>query len=850
VAGALMCGNMGVYRASRGVRRVVLVAFATIALVLIGLALALVAAGPAQLWLVAAVGVICAAALEVCWLRVGSIPHRSPVISLPVFALAVLSEAATPVIATGVISLGVLLIIFIRTRRPPVALYSAGLAGAGSVLSVLVFEGLHGAGVAAFLAAAAASAAYVVFIVVAETIRMAEARPASRRVAWSLLSPVRFAAVTLATATLSSLTVFINESGLAFGSDKRQSALVVLLTLTLIAVGIKLASSIRAMRHRLTGLISGAGAIGQAGRAEVPGGSLMPTAEADATATALIAGMLRAAVDTTLGTQSVEVRDLPPRRGELGASVTLVKGEDQFVIAHRDAMDTPFTADDLSALEALARSANVAMRAHYNIGGLTARANTDPLTGLPNYGAFQEALANINDHRDYSEALAVLFLDLDDFKRMNDRHGHQAGDEILRELGRRLRAVVRPRDVVARVGGDEFVVILTHLSSLGEAKVIAERILAVSAEPLAVGAVTHIPVLSIGLAYSAHRETDVNQLVQDADRSMLAIKKSRRRGGPANESSINISSHRSSQMNDIIAQAIDQDLLELAFQPVVSLVTGQIWAFEALVRYTHPDLGPLSPPSIVEKAKGLGRLDAMTRQVALKAMAAAADFRLVEPRVVCMTINVEAGQILPERVGTFLEDLAHRYPGISLCLELNERSMSKVTPAIRAQADRMRDLGMMIALDDYGSQDSSVDALVRMPMDILKIDRSLVDDLDDIRQREVLTALQGFGDNLEYSMIVEGVENEAMATHLIALGIRSAQGFHYGVPESFERTLSRLELHGARAVVPRNVPVAERVNAGLVAAAIVAAAAIAVAAPGEPVADATGADALDSVPQG
>ena len=108
----------------------------------------------------------------------------------------------------------------------------------------------------------------------------------------------------------------------------------------------------------------------------------------------------------------------------------------------------------------------------------------------------------------------------------------------------------------------------------------------------------------------------------------------------------------------------------------------------------------------------------------------------------------------------------------------------------------------MIALDDYGSQDSSVDALVRVPMDILKIDKSLVDDLDDVRQREVLTALQGFGDNLEYSMIVEGVENEAMATHLSALGIRSAQGFHYGVPRSFEKTLSRLEEFGAAAVLP------------------------------------------------
>jgi len=512
-------------------------------------------------------------------------------------------------------------------------------------------------------------------------------------------------------------------------------------------------------------------------------------------------------VFSTVGVESVVITHEPAGRAEIGVPLGITVLGGQYLVARRDPMDLPFTNDDRRALEALAHTADVVFSARESIGGLTIRANTDPLTGLPNYGAFQDALANINDHRDYSEALAVLFIDLDDFKRMNDRYGHQAGDEILSELGRRLSAVVRPYDVVARVGGDEFVVILTRLSSLAEAKVLAERIMEASGEPLPVSGSVINPILSIGLAYSAHRETDVNQLLRDADRSMLAIKKSRRRGGPANESSINISGHRSSQMNDIVARAIDEDLLELAFQPIVSLVTGQIWAFEALVRYTDPELGPLSPPSLVEKAKSLGRLDALTRQVALKAMAAAADFRLIEPRIVCMTINVEAGQILPQRVGTFVEELADRYPGISLCLELNERSVARVSTAVRAQADHLRDIGIMIALDDYGSQDSSVDALVRMPMDILKIDKSLVDDLDDVRQREVLTALQGFGDNLEYSMIVEGVENEAMAQHLSLLGIRSAQGFHYGVPRSFEKTLARLEEFGAAAVLPvRPVP--------------------------------------------
>ncbi|TFC47173.1 EAL domain-containing protein [Cryobacterium sp. TMT1-21] len=791
---------MGGIRNSAAVRRAAFVLFAGIALASIATSLALLVGAPAEHWLIAAAGVLCAAVLELTWVRVGAVEHRSPVISLPMLALPALAPTLSAEAAIGLISLGVLLAILIEAGRASVAFYSAGLQGAGGIVSALIYAGLTGAGLPVLPAVAAASVGYVAFVVLVEVLRHRLANSPVERGGRPLLSPVRLAVTLVGCALISVIARVWTVEGVpvmvVVGTTLEAAR--VLVALVIVATIVKVSTTVSVMRRRLAGMVSGASAL-----------STDPGADAQSGATATIVEVLRQAVEETIGAESVSVRAEPARPGEISMALPLgaVPGKDMYIVARRDPMDGAFTGNDRRALQALATTAGMVVKARANIAGLTLRANTDPLTSLPNYGAFQEALANINDHRDYSEALAVLFIDIDDFKRLNDRFGHQVGDEMLKELGRRLSAVVRPNDVVARVGGDEFVVILTHLTSLAEAKIIAERILVESGKPVTIGQNTHNPVISVGLAYSAHRETDVNQLVQDADRSMLAIKKSRRRGGPANESSINISSHRSSQMNDIIAHAIDEDLLELAFQPIVSLVTGQIWAFEALVRYTHPDLGPLSPPSIVEKAKGLGRLDAMTRQVAVKAMKAAADFRLVEPRVVCMTINVEAGQILPERVGTYIEDLAGRYPGISLCLELNERSMTKVTPAIRAQADRLRDLGLMIALDDYGSQDSSVDALVRMPMDILKIDRSLVDDLDDVRQREVLTALQGFGDNLEYSMIVEGVENDAMADHLIRLGIRSAQGFHYGVPENFENTLTRLELHGARAVVPRGAPV-------------------------------------------
>lgn len=787
---------MGGFSVAAIVRRSGLVAFAAVAILMIaGAAVSLVSAPPEH-WALAAVGVLCAGVLELTWLRLGRLAHRSPMVALPVLALPALASQLPTETAIGVIALGVVVAVLLEAGRTPVALYSAGLQSVGGLFAALLFTWFRAFGLPGLAAVSAASVGYVAFVILVEVLRKQIIGPPVDRGIHRLLCAIRTISTFVGAALVAVLAAFWSVQGppLLVVVNDTVSTLEVLFGIVIVATTIKVASVLTDMRRRLTGLVAGAGL-------------LSADAETGARSGAEIAQMLCQTVADSIGGESVLVRAEPARPGEISLPLSFLGADaTRHIVVSRDAMDGAFTGNDRRALDALVTTAEMVVRASQNAAGLTLRANTDPLTGLPNYGAFQAALSNINDHRDYSEALAVLFLDLDEFKRLNDRHGHGAGDDVLRELGRRLRSVVRPDDLVARVGGDEFVVILTHLTSLGEAKIVAERILASTGEPLVVGPTTFNPMMSIGLAYSAHRETDVSQLVQDADRAMLAIKKTRRRGGSAHESSINISSHRSSQMNDIIAKAIDEDLLELAFQPIVSLVTGQIWAFEALVRYTDPDLGPLSPPSIVEKAKGLGRLDAMTRQVALKAMAAAADFRLVEPRVVCMTFNVEAGQIMPERVGDFVENLADRYPGISLCLELNERSMAKVTPAIRAQADRMRDLGLMIALDDYGSQDSSVDSLVRMPMDILKIDKSLVDDLDDVRQREVLTALQGFGDNLEYSMIVEGVENATMAAHLSALGIRSAQGFHYGVPESFEYTLNRLEQYGADAVVPRVIP--------------------------------------------
>jgi EAL domain-containing protein (putative c-di-GMP-specific phosphodiesterase class I) len=321
--------------------------------------------------------------------------------------------------------------------------------------------------------------------------------------------------------------------------------------------------------------------------------------------------------------------------------------------------------------------------------------------------------------------------------------------------------------------------------------------------PATLGGREYRPLVSVGLAYSGHQETDPQSIVVDADHSMLAIKKSRRQGGPAFESSIGISPHRSSRINEIVAKAIDDGVLNVVYQPIVNTVEDKIWAFESLVRYTHPELGRISTSSLIEKAKGLGRMDQLTKQVIAASLKAAREFRKVVPSISVVTINLEVEQIRDEHVGAFLKEIVPAYPDVTLCLELNERSTKDIDDDLRQQAELFRELGMLIALDDYGSEASSVGALVRIPMDILKIDRSLVDNLDEARQREVVRALQGFGDAFDYSTIVEGVETQDAVDILVGIGVRHAQGFFYGRPVPFAQTMTRLKSQGAAGTVGR-----------------------------------------------
>lgn len=705
-----------------------------------------------------------------------------PLVGVSIAMLAIRPAEESPFLGVCIWAMGFLISQAILRRSVMHALYLTGLSAAAAFAFMAVQTGLVGLGVWLLPSFLVAVAVYYTLVLLGESVRQGRRSERDRSFGISDISPARVALVVILVAIAASLMNYIDAAVIPWlerDPDASLTPFVVLLAASLFYV---LAQRTRyeSIERRLSAVVDAA--------------IELPLEARDGLDSAL-----RNRVRAIVQANEVELRDRPPERNEIGAAVSLESGVDQYLVASRKVGGAPFTREDEHALATLAHMASEAARIQYEVDTLQQRADSDALTGLPNYGAFQKALVDANENRPYHEGIALLFIDLDNFKKFNDDFGHRSGDELLRTVAERLQGSAGGGDFVSRVGGDEFVVILSGLVSLDQAKESADRIVETVSQPLSLEGRDMRPAVSAGLAFSSHRELDAQTLVEDADRTMLRVKRSRHQGGSMQGSSVSISSHRSTRTNDIVARAIRDNRLMLAFQPIVSIEKGEIWAFEALVRYLDPELGPISPPSLVARAKSLGLMNELTRQIVTKALDAAEEFRRLEPGIACMTVNLELGQISEAELGPFVREAARAHPEIALCIELNERSLRSVTDELRRDAENMQEAGLIIALDDYGSDDSPVGALVHFPMDILKIDKSLINDLHDIREREVIKALQGFGDNLGYTMVVEGIESPAMVEIMAALGVRNAQGYYFGKPLPYAHTLDRLRRWGRRA---------------------------------------------------
>ncbi len=457
-----------------------------------------------------------------------------------------------------------------------------------------------------------------------------------------------------------------------------------------------------------------------------------------------------------------------------------------FVGAGRHA-NHPFGGDDCRFLASVAHLllASIALRTTQT--RLRRQAHADALTGLPNRTLLAERLAAIAAERP-SGQLALLLADLDDFKLVNDSMGHVEGDLLLRTVAARLSAIVRPSDLVARIGGDEFAILCPSADERG-AVAIAERALAALAEPLTLGTRTVVPRASIGIA--VHDPADeapeaIERLFTHADLAMYRAKADGGHRVAVYDTALHERVERQLGIEQGLRAAIAADRgLSLVYQPIVSLRDGFIRGLEALVRWTDPVLGPLLPDEFVPLAEQSHLVVDLDRWVlataARQAVAWAADGLLGEGRRVGVNLSgrhfAEPG--LAGRMAEVLADAG--CPARLMLFEITETLLTDglAPPAIHD----LLDLGVEVAVDDYGAGYSSLAQLKRIPVRFVKIDRSFVAGLlTDRTDATIVRSTLALGAALGKRVIAEGIETPAQLRALVAAGCKSGQGYLFGRP--------------------------------------------------------------------
>ena len=426
---------------------------------------------------------------------------------------------------------------------------------------------------------------------------------------------------------------------------------------------------------------------------------------------------------------------------------------------------------------AIARTA-LTFRAVRSLAEHRREARTDELTGLANRRSFNESLARATGGRQADAGFAVLLLDLDDFKDVNDTLGHHYGDELLRLVAPRLRQAVRSDDIVARIGGDEFAVLLPGAD--GErAGQVAERLRAGFRRPFRLGPRAQSITASVGIALAPEDGADPIQLLQHADLAMYEAKTSRT-GQARYRQAMQPSGRLRMETTERLRRAIRSGELVLHYQPQVSLRTGTVVGVEALVRWEHPEAGLVPPNGFLAQAESGGLMPMFTRAVLEKAISQGAVWH-GQGTPVTVAVNLSVTNLLdpqfPDQVIGLLADA--RLPGEALELELTEDLFMADPPRARTAVRALLDAGVSLVIDDYGTGYSSLGYL-RDLRDIrgLKLDRSFVTNLDaDRRAEAIVESTVNLAHSLGMAVVAEGVETAVVRDRLVGFGCELAQGF-------------------------------------------------------------------------
>jgi diguanylate cyclase (GGDEF)-like protein len=483
------------------------------------------------------------------------------------------------------------------------------------------------------------------------------------------------------------------------------------------------------------------------------------------------------------------------------------------LVADRAAQFATFTAAEQNALETIANHASVTLenarllkRVHDQIEQREYEATHDPLTQLPNRLLFKrhvgEALeAMTPDHR-----MAVMILDLNRFKEINDTLGHVVGDEVLTNVAKRLRNAIPKNAILARLGGDEFAILATHVEGTADTIELTEKLQHSLKTPIALAGANVFVDASIGVVLSPDHGVDVFTLMKRADSAMYTGKA---RGGsvvelfrPENEGG----SARQLTLCTDLRSAIEKREIDVVFQPKANLANGTVLSFEALARWTHPTFGFISPDEFIPLAEQIGVIMGLTDVVLSKAARQCAAWRNVGFELT-VAVNLSARSFqelnLGDRVAAILE--REGLPAQALVLELTESELMTKAAAAAPILEAMRATGVAFSIDDFGTGYSSLSYLAVLPVDEVKIDKSFVFPLGETESaRAVVRAIIELGHSLGLRVVAEGVETLKHWRILAELGCDIAQGYYLGRPMSGESTIEWLRAYKPEDIAPEN----------------------------------------------
>jgi diguanylate cyclase (GGDEF)-like protein len=416
-------------------------------------------------------------------------------------------------------------------------------------------------------------------------------------------------------------------------------------------------------------------------------------------------------------------------------------------------------------------------------GVIERRAEHDGLTGLPNRMLFGDRLARALAHARRNELpVAVIVVDLDRFKEVNDSLGHAAGDELLREVAQRMRACVRDEDTVARLGGDEFALLLPHLSGIEGAVQVARRVLAALAVPVELGGQPVVVSPSIGISLFPDDGDDADDIVEGADAAMYRAKEQGRNTFEIFSPALRTEANERLALETALRRGLTAGELVLHYQPKVDLRSGRITGAEALVRWNHPEKGLLFPNDFIPLAEQTGLVVGLGEFVIAAACEQIVAWRAAGLPDLTVAVNVSACQLRQGLVEYVTRAL--RLAGLEgrfLELELTESAALESLDLTVGQLEELRALGVTCSIDDFGTGYCGLSYLNRLPIDALKIDRSFITELSG-GSDAIVTAVVALGHSLGLKVIAEGVETADQLAYLAQRGCDEMQGYLFSKP--------------------------------------------------------------------